>query len=103
MPRRLHLKILFKTRQGLHYENIEVNLLGNGYEEVYEELMLPQNKIETTPDQTSYRSEYATNFPSKRKTRATAVSVGMDAQGLDGITEEIRKVMNKVVLLARGA
>lgn len=56
---------------GFPYENIEANLLSNGYEKVYEEFMPFQNedKIETTPDQPSYWSEYAENFPSKHKTR----------------------------------
>ena len=90
---------------GFPYESIEANLLSNGYEKVYEEFMPFQNKdkIETTPDQPSYWSEYAENFQSKRKTRAAAaVAIKMETHGEDKITMEIREVLRKVVSLAQG-
>ena len=92
-----------EDRMGFPYENIEVNLLSNGYEEVYEELMPPQNKnkIKTTPDQASYWSEYAKNFPSKTRA-AAAVAIKMETRSEDEITSEIRKVLRKVVSLAQG-
>ena len=88
------------------YENIEVNLLSNGYEEVYEELMPRQNKdrIESTPGQPNYWSEYAKNFPPKHKTRAAAAAaVEMETQDEDQITNEIRDILDKVKSLARGS
>ena len=89
------------------YEKIEVNLLSNWYEEVYEELMPRQNKdrIESTPGQPNYWSEYAKNFPPKRKTRAAAAAaaVEMETQDEDQITNEIRDILDKVKSLARGS
>ncbi len=88
------------------YENIEVNLMSNGYEEVYEDLMPHQNKerIESESDQPSYWSEYAKNFPREHKTRAAAaVAIKMETQGGDQITNEIRDILDKVKSLARGS
>ena len=90
---------------GFPYENIEANLLSNRYEIAYEEFMPLQNKdkIETTPDQPSYWSEYAENFQSKHKTRAAAaVAIKMETHGEDKITMKIREVLRKVVSLAQG-
>ena len=86
------------------YEKIEVNLLSNGYEEVYEELMQRQNKdrIESTPGQPNYWSEYAKNFPRGYKTQAAAtVAIKMETQSGDQITNEIRDILDKVKSLAR--
>lgn len=79
--------------------------MSNGYEEVYDELMPLQNKnrIESEPDQPSYWTEYAKNFPSNRKVRAAAVVTKMETQGEDQITLEIRGMLCKVVSLARRA
>ena len=95
-----------ENRMIFPYEKIEVNLLSNGYEEVYEELMERQNKdrIESTLGQPNYWSEYAKNFPSKRKTRAAAaVAIKMETQDEDQITNEIRDILDKVKSLARGS
>ena len=86
------------------YENIEVHLLGNGYKHVYEKLMSKQNraKIKSKPEETGYWSEYAKNFPHKTRA-AAAVAIEMEERGTDGVTAEIRDVLDKVVSLARGA
>ena len=88
------------------YENIEIHLLGNGYEDVYETFMPEQNRarIKSKPDEPGHWGEYAGYFPSKYKTRAAAaVAIEMEGRGADGITAEIRAVLDKVVLLAQGA
>ena len=86
------------------YENIEVHLLGNGYENVYEKFMSKQNraKIKSKPEEPGYWSEYAKNFPHKTRA-AAAVAIEMEGRGADGITAEIRAVLDEVVLLAQGA
>ena len=93
-------------RMAFPYENIEIHLLGNGYEHVYETFMPEQNRarIESKPDDPNYWSEYAGYFPSKYKTRAAAaVAIEMEERGAAGVTAEIRDVLDKVVSLARGA
>ena len=95
-----------QDRMILPYENIEIHLLSNGYGDVYNAYMPVQNrnKIGKRPGETDYWTEYAKNFPGKAKTRAAAaVAVEMEGRGEDGVTAEIRDVLNRVVSLARGA
>ena len=90
-------------RMAFPYENIEIHLLGNRYEHVYETFMPEQNRvrIERDPGDSDYWSEYAGNFPNKYKTRAAAaVAVEMEERGAEGVTAEIRDVLDKVVSLA---
>ena len=88
------------------YENIEIHLLGNGYEHVYETFMPEQNrvKIESKPGEPGYWREYAGNLPVRSKTRAAAaVALEMEERGAGGVSAEIRAVLDKVASLARGA
>ena len=88
------------------YENIEIHLLGNGYEHIYETFMPEQNraKVKSQPGDPAYWREYAGNLPTRSKTRAAAaVAVEIEGHGADGITAEIRAVLDEVVSLARGA
>ena len=91
-------------RMTFPYENIEVHLLGSGYEHAYETLMPEQNraKIKSKPEEPGYWSEYAKNFPHKTRA-AAAVAFEMEERGAEGVTAEIRAVLDKVVSLARGA
>ena len=93
-----------EDRMAFPYENIEVHLLGNGYEEVYEQFMSDQlkNSIESEPGQPDYWSKYAEKFPGKKTHAAAAVAIMMETQSEDKITKELREVLDKVVLLARG-
>ena len=88
------------------YENIEIHLLDNGYEYVYESFMPEQNraKVESEPGEPDYWREYAGHLPGRSKTRAAAaVAIEMEERGAEGVTAEIRDVLDKVVSLARGA
>ena len=88
------------------YENIEIHLLGNGYEHVYETFMPEQNRarVESKPGEPDYWREYAGNLPTRSKTRAAAaVAIEMEERGAGGVSAEIRAVLDKVVSLARGA
>ncbi len=95
-----------KDRVVLPYQNIEIHLLSNGYGDVYDADMPNQNrnKMEKQPGETNYWVEYAKNFPKKYKTHAAArVAVEMEKRGDDGVTAEIRAVLDRVVSLARDA
>ena len=88
------------------YINIEIHLLGNGYEEVYAPYMPNQNlsKIKKQPSDPDYWTEYAKHLPPRAKTHAAAdVAVEMENRGADGVTEEIRNILDKVISLAGGA
>lgn len=88
------------------YINIEIHLLGNGYEEVYAPYMPNQNlsKIKKQPSDPDYWTEYAKNLPGKAKTHAAAdVAVEMENRRAEGVTEEIRNILDKVISLAGGA
>ncbi|WP_419166830.1 ATP-dependent nuclease [Candidatus Palauibacter sp.] len=87
------------------YPDIEVNLLRNGYEEVYGRHMPEQNlkKISTTRGERGYWREYADRLPGRAKTRAAAaVAIEMEGRGGAGVSLEIREVLEKVVSLAPG-
>ena len=102
-----HLRSTEEARRAVFpYENIEIHLLNNGYEHVYEAFMPEQNraKIKGEPGEPDYWREYAGHFPSKYKTRAAAaVAIEMEERRADGVTAEIRAVLDKIVSLARGA
>ncbi|WP_419949463.1 ATP-dependent nuclease [Candidatus Palauibacter sp.] len=87
------------------YPDIEVNLLRNGYENVYGGHMSEQNlnKILKTHGEPGYWQDYAANLPRRAKTRAAAeVAIRMEGRGEAGVSPEIREVLEKVVSLARG-
>ena len=89
----------------LPYDNIEVHLLENGYEDIYARFMLEQNraKIKTPPDDPAYWREYA-KFLKKNKTRAAAaVAAEMEERGEAGVSKAMQAVIEEVVSLARGA
>lgn len=93
-------------RMAFPYKNIEVHLLGSGYGRIYDKLMPEQNrdKIKSEMGDPGYWTEYARNFPRKSKTQAAAaVGLQMQACGAEGVTEELRDVLDRVALLVRGA
>ena len=86
------------------YPDIELNLLRNGYGDVYDRHMPAQNlrRITTQRGDPRYWGEYAKTFPGGNKTKAAAdVAVEMERRGPAGVTPEIRKVLDKVGTLAR--
>lgn len=86
------------------YENMEIHLLSNGYDTVYDQFMPEENRRRITKHlgESGYWSDYSGHFPSRKKTRAAAeVAVEMDNRGQQGVTKEIRRVLNKAVSLAR--
>ena len=88
------------------YPDIETHLLTNGYDDIYQRFMPVQNlaKIQKQPDDPDYWSEYASNLPSRAKTRAAAeVAVELERRGEQGVTLEIRDVVDRVISLAGGA
>ena len=95
-----------QERMVFPYENIEIHLLGNGYGDVYDGFMAEQNraKIDGAPGDRGYWSRYAKALPRIAKTRAAAaVAAAMEQRGDDGVTAEIRGVLNRVVTFARDA
>ena len=88
------------------YENTDVHLLENGYEDIYEQFM-PEQKmagINGVPGEPDYWSKYFDALPGRAKTRAAAaVAAEMEQRGNDGVTAEIRGVLNRVVAFARDA
>jgi len=93
-------------RVALPYKNIEIHLLSNGYDDVYDGYMPDQNRdrIRKKPGETDYWIEYAKNLPGKAKTRAAAaVAVEMESRGEDAVTKEIRAVLDQAVSRARDA
>jgi len=88
----------------LPYRNMETHLLENGYQEIYQQHMPEQNlrKVTKQPSDPDYWAEFLEYFPKKgAKTRAAAnVAVEMEARGRDGVTSELRSVLEKVVTLA---
>ena len=86
------------------YPDIEVNLLRNGYDVVYDRFMPRQNRkrITTQPGNPGYWREYASYLPNRAKTRAaTDVAIEIESLGAGGVTPEMRAVLEKVVSLAR--
>ena len=87
------------------YPNVEVALLRNGYEAVYNSHMPYQNlkKLTKQPGDSGYRQEYAANLPRNAKTKAAAdVAIEMETRGSAGVPPEILGVLEKAVSLARG-
>ena len=86
------------------YPDIEVNLLRNGYGDVYRRHMPDQNvgKITTMAGERGYWREYAGCLPRRAKTKAAAeVAIEMENRGASGVSSEVREVLRKVVSLAR--
>ena len=87
------------------YRTIEVNLLNNGYMNVYGRFMSQKNlqKITRASDDPDYWVEYAANLPKSAKTKGAAeVALEMESRGDAGVTPEICSVLDKVVSLAGG-
>jgi len=87
------------------YPNIEVDLLRNDYETVYDRYMPEQNlsKISKAHGESGYWREYSAHLPRRAKTRAAAeVAIEIERRGANGVSAEIRGVLEKVVSLARG-
>lgn len=95
-------------RQVFPYENLEIHLLSKGYESMYDRHIPNRSKenINVPPGHPEYWAEYA-RLISRRsgaKTRGAAdVAVEMERRGEQGVTAEIRAVLDKVISLARGA
>ena len=103
-----HLRSAEEAKRAVFpYENIEIHLLSNGYEHVYETFMPGQNRarVESKPGESDYWREYARNFPKKmsKPRAAAAVAIEMEERGAAGVSAEIRAVLDGVVSLARGA
>ena len=93
-------------RVALPYKNIEIHLLSNGYDDIYDGYMPDQNrdKIGKQSGEADYWIEYAKRFPGKAKTRAAAaVAVAMESRGEDAVTKEIRAVLDRAASFARDA
>ena len=85
------------------YSNIEVNLLGHGYDAVYRNHMPTRNfqKLAKATGDPGYWEEYAAKLPNRAKTRAASeVAVQIEARGTSGVSPEIRSVLEKAVALA---
>ena len=88
------------------YEDIEVHLLENGYDDVYDDFMPDQKRsmIEGARGDAGYWSSYDQALPGRTKTRAAAaVAAATEQRGNGGVTVAIRDVLERVALLARGA
>ena len=89
------------------YLDIETHLISNGYKNVYNRYMGPQSlaNISKQPSDPGYLAEYAQNLPKRKgtKTRAAAdLAVEMENRGEQGVSTEIRAVLDNVISLARG-
>jgi putative ATP-dependent endonuclease of OLD family len=90
-------------RLTLPYTSPEIHLLTNGYDAIYQQHMPAQNLAKVTKQRgdPDYWADFANHLPGKAKTRAAAnVAVEMEARGKDGVTSELRSVLEKVVTLA---
>ena len=88
------------------YPDIETHLLTNGYDNIYHRFMPDQNlaKLKKQRNDPNYWSEYASHLPGRAKTRAAAeVAVELENRGVQGVTVEIREILDRVISLARGA
>ena len=86
------------------YQNIDINLLQNGFNDVYERHMSLQNlkRIEKKSGEPGYWLEYYENLPRRAKTRAAAdIAVELEDSDSRSVTPEIRFVIQKVVSLAK--
>ena len=90
-------------RFGFPYRNIEVNLLENGYDSVYSRHMPEQNlkKITKQREEPDYWQEYASKLRYKPRAAADA-AIEIERRGEEGVTREIRLVLEKAVSLAAG-
>ncbi len=87
------------------YRNIETHLLESGYDAIYDPYMPEQKRALLTkhPGDDGYWADFADQLPKRRKTRAAAdVAAAMEAKGKEGVTDELRGILEKVVALARG-
>lgn len=85
------------------YPNPETNLLRNGFEYVYRPHMAQNlRKIKKALGDPGYWEEYAINLPNRAKTRAAAdVAIELERSGAEGVTQEIRSVLERVRNIAR--
>jgi putative ATP-dependent endonuclease of OLD family len=85
------------------YHCLEVHLLGNGFNQAYVPHMPAQNlaKIAVQPGDPTYWTEYASNLPSRAKTKvAAAVAAEMEAIGPNSVSPILKSIVGKVVNLA---
>lgn len=93
-------------RMVLPYPNMEVHLLHNGYDAIYDQFVpLQKRPLLTLPaTDPGYWAQFAALLPNKAKTRgAAAVATEMESRGASGVTAEIRSVLDKAVALAGGS
>lgn len=89
----------------LPYPNIEVNLLSNGFKHVYDRYMSKQilDQLTMKPGDPGYWIEYASNLPSKAKTRGAAeIALKLQTDSESKVPSEIRGVLDSIKSLARG-
>jgi putative ATP-dependent endonuclease of the OLD family len=90
-------------RIALPYPNMEVHLLANGHEGVYQGLMPTQamQKITIQPGAPGYWDQFAAAFPARKKTRAAVLAAAnIESAGIGATTAELRSVVESVVRLA---
>jgi len=95
-----------EDRLCLPYRNMETHLLEKGFHEIYYRHMPDQKraKLSKARGDDGYWAEFAHHLPGKAKTRAAAeVALEMESRGSDGVTAEIRGILEKVVGMAGGA
>lgn len=95
-----------KSRMVFPCEDVEIHLLENGYADVYDAFMPERNRarIVGAAGDPGYWSSYSQALPRRAKTRAAAAAAAeMEQRGHDGVTVEIRDVLERAVSLARGA
>jgi putative ATP-dependent endonuclease of OLD family len=93
-----------QDRMVFPYPNIEMHLLENEYVDIYDRFMPDQNKtaIASARGDADYWRHYAQALPGRAKTRAAAaVAAEMEQRGRDGVTAEIRDLLQRVLLLSR--
>lgn len=89
------------------YTDIEWHLLTSGFDHVCSSFMPDQNlsKITVSPDDPKYWEEYHKNLPRKSWFKikvATKIALDWESPNPPQVTPEIRKVLEKVISLAKG-
>ena len=95
-------------RIAVPYTSPEIHLLENGYEPIYRHHVSEKSltQLDCQQGDPDFWPEYAKLVSKTRgaKTRAAAeVAVDMEARGADGVSDEIRAILEKAVALAGGA
>lgn len=90
-------------RLNFPYQSIETHLLSNGFDSCYSPLMPAQNlaRVLTPVGDPGYWTDYASQLPSRAKTRAAAaVAAEMESRGATAVTADILAILKKAVELA---